>query len=71
MVPESVLGQRRLLPGGLVAAVAAPTELAAPWPGDVVVEIILLPPQLHVPAAHGDVVEKIWLRGCRPTELTG
>jgi hypothetical protein len=42
---------------GFVASVAALTELAALWPGDVVVEIVLLPPQLHVPAAHGDVVE--------------
>jgi hypothetical protein len=41
-----------------VASVAALTELAALWPGDVVVEIVLLPPQLHVPAAHGDVVEE-------------
>ena len=41
-----------------MAAVAALTELAAPWPGDVVVEIVLLPPQLDVPAAHGDVVEE-------------
>ena len=41
-----------------MAAVAALTELAALWPGDVVVEIVLLPPQLHVPAAHGDVVEE-------------
>ena len=57
MVPESVLGWRRLLLWGFVASVAALTELAALWPGDVVVEIVLLPPQLHVPAAHGDVVE--------------
>ena len=41
-----------------MATVAALTELAAPWPGDVVVEIVLLPPQLDVPAAHGDVVEE-------------
>ena len=41
-----------------MAAVAALTELAALRPGDVVVEIVLLPPQLHVPAAHGDVVEE-------------
>jgi hypothetical protein len=58
MVPESVLGWRRLLLGGFVAAVAELTELAALWPGDVVVEIVLLPAQLHVPAAHGDVVEE-------------
>ena len=57
-VPESVPGERRLLLGGLVASVATPTELAAPWPGDVVVEIVLLPPQLHVPAAHGDIFEE-------------
>ena len=41
-----------------MASVAERTELAALWPGDVVVEIVLLPPQLHVPAAHGDVVEE-------------
>ena len=41
-----------------MASVAALTELAALRPGDVVVEIVLLPPQLHVPAAHSDVVEE-------------
>ena len=58
MLPEAVLGQSRRLRGGFVASVAALTELAALWPGDVVVEIVLLPPQLHVPATHGDVVEE-------------
>jgi hypothetical protein len=48
MVPASVLGWRRLLLGGFVASVAAPTELAALWPGDVVVVgDVLAPPSLR------------------------
>jgi hypothetical protein len=54
-----------------VAAVAELTELAALWPGEGNVEIVLLPPQLHVPAAYGDVSRKVSLWGCRPTEVTG
>ena len=57
--------------GGFVAAVAELTELAALWPGDVVVEIVLLPPQLHVPAATVTSSRKMSLRGCRPTEVSG
>src|SRR5258708_27018995 len=45
MLPESVLGQRRLLLGGFVASVAALTALAALPPGDaVVVDDVLAPP---------------------------
>jgi hypothetical protein len=48
MVPESVLGQRRLLLGGFVGSVAALAELAALWPGDVVeVDDVLAPPTLR------------------------
>ena len=48
MVPESVLGQTRLLLGGFVASVAALTELAALRPGDVVVvDDVLAPPSLR------------------------
>ena len=64
MVPESVLGQRRLLLGGFVAAVAALTELAALRPGDVVVvDDVLAPPSLRT------IIDELDFAYWWPTEI--
>src|SRR4051812_17133283 len=63
MVPESVLGWRRLLLGGFVASVAALTELAALWPGDVV-DDVLAPPSLRT------IIDELDIAYWWPTECS-
>jgi hypothetical protein len=63
MVPESVPAYRRLLLGGFVASVAALTELAALWPGDVVVvDDVLAPPRLRA------IIDELDFANWWPTE---
>jgi hypothetical protein len=71
MVPESVLGYRRLLLGGFVAAVAELTELAALWPGDVTWKSSFSHRNSTCRRLTVTSSRKLSLRGCRPTEVTG
>jgi hypothetical protein len=64
VVPESVLGWRRLRLGGFAASVAALTELAALRPGDVVVvDEVLAPPSLRT------IIDKLDFAYWWPTEI--
>jgi hypothetical protein len=71
MVPESVLGWRRLLLGGFVAAVAELAELAALWQGDVTWKSSFSHCNSTCRRLTVTSSRKMSLRGCRPTEVSG